>query len=106
MDFPVADIVETAVSNQVNSLVGTNDVNLNTIVKMSLLNASEEKQKVVVNQMLANNKLEKYWIDKEYCLTYDLSGNLIPVESIDEAEKEGDSGSIVSEPERSESKTE
>ena len=106
MEFPVADIVETAVSNQVNSLVGTNDVNLNTIVKMSLLNTSEEKQKEVVNQMLANNKLEKYWIDKEYCLTYDLSGNLIPVNGIDETEKEGDSGSIISEPERSESKTE
>jgi phosphoribosylformylglycinamidine (FGAM) synthase PurS component len=106
MEFAVADIVESAVSNQVNSLVGTNDTNLNTIVKMTLLQPSEEKMKAVVSQMLANNKIEKYWIDKEYGLTYDLAGNLIPVDSIHEAEKEGNLGSIVSEPERSESKAE
>ena len=106
MEFPVSDIVDKAVSNQVNSLIGTNDTNLNTILKMSLLNTSEEKTKAVVSQMLANNMLEKYWIDKEYELTYDLAGNLIPVDTIDEAEKEGNLGSIVSEPERSESKTE
>ena len=97
MEFPVADIVETAVSSQVNSLIGTNDTNLNTIVKMSLLNTC---------QMLANNSMEKYWIDKEYGLTYDLAGNLIPVDSIHEAEEESNLGCIVSEPERSESKAE
>lgn len=106
MEFPVADIVESAVSNQVNSLIGTNDTNLNTIVKMALLHPSEEKMKAVVGQMLANNKMEKYWIDKEYGLTYDIAGNLIPVYGIDETEEKGNLGSIVSEPERSESKTE
>ena len=106
MEFHVADIVETAVSSQVNSLIGTNDTNLNTIMKMTLLQPSYEKMKAVVNQMLANNKMEKYWIDKEYGLTYDLAGNLIPVDSIHEAEEESNLGCIVSEPERSESKAE
>ena len=106
MEFHVADIVETAVSSQVNSLIGTNDTNLNTIMKMSLLNTGKDKVKSVVSQMLANNSLEKYWIDKEYGLTYDLAGNLIPVDSIHEAEEESNLGCIVSEPERSESKAE
>ena len=61
-----------------NNLIGTNDINLNTIVKMSLLNTSEDKIKAVVAQMKANNSVEKYWFDKEFGLTYDIAGNLIP----------------------------
>jgi len=102
MDFPVADIVEQAVSSSVNSLIGTNDTNLNTIVKMSLLNTNSDKISSVINQMLANNRVERYWIDKEYGLTYDIAGNLIPVHIINETKEEDNSGSIVPEPERSE----
>ena len=106
MDFAVANIVEQAVSTQVNALIGTNDVNLNTIMKMSLLNINEDKVNSVLSQMKSNNDTERYWIDQEYCLTYDIAGNLIPVHGIDEAEEKGNSGSIVPEPERSEPKAE
>ena len=106
MDFPVSNLVEQAVSTQVNSLIGTNDVNLNTIMKMSLLNIDESKVNSVLSQMKANNDTEKYWIDREYGLTYDVGGNLVPVHGIDEAEEKGNLGSIVPEPERSESKAE
>ena len=105
MEFPVADLVEQAVSNQVNAMIGTNNVNMNTIVKMSLLDVSEDTIKSVVNKMLANNKMEKEWIDKEYALTYDIAGNLIPVNDIvDENKEEINLGSIVFESERSEPK--
>jgi hypothetical protein len=85
-NFPITNIVEQAVGNQVNSLVGTKDTNLNTIVKMTLMNEIKPLQDNVVNDIInnikSNNEVEKYFIEMEYGLTYDLSGNSIPVNNV------------------------
>jgi hypothetical protein len=103
MNLPVESIVEQAVTRQVNSLVGDKDMNLNTIVKMSLLpeiNANEYQS--ILAKIKTNNVMEQYYIEKEYDLTYDCAGNLIPVKCINEKttksqEKSStDFGSIVS----------
>ena len=81
MNLPVESLLEQSVNRQVNSLVGDKDTNLNTIVKMSLLpeiNANEY-QSILAN-IRNNNTMEQYFIEKEYDLTYDCAGNLVPVE--------------------------
>jgi len=107
-NYPVASVVEQAVNNQVNALVGNKDVNLNTIVKMSLMNEMNQIQIDEMNEILGriynNNKAEDFYIKKEYELTYDLAGNLIPVNDIDGqkiTEITTNPSGIILEPERS-----
>jgi len=81
MNLPVESLLEQSVNRQVNNLVGDRDTNLNTIVKMSLIpeiNANEY-QSILAN-IRNNNNMEQYFIEKEYELTYDCAGNLVPVE--------------------------
>ena len=113
MDFPVSSVLEKSVNNQVNKLVGDKDVNLNTIVKMSLLNDGSKETIQQYNNILArmrsNNEKESAYIACEYSLTYGNDGNLVLVYSsnnIDDiyGQKEAietDTGSIVSESEGS-----
>ena len=79
--YPVENIVEQSVNNQVNSLLGNNDVNLKTIFKLSIMEelgqVDKEDLENVINKIKQNNKTEAYYINKEYELSYDLSGNLI-----------------------------
>jgi hypothetical protein len=80
MNLPVESIVEQAVNRQVNSLVGDKDMNLNTIVKMSLLpEISENEYQSILAKIKSNNVVEQYYIEKEFDLTYDCAGNLVPV---------------------------
>ena len=80
MNLPIESIVEQAVNRQVNSLVGDKDTNLNTIVKMSLLpELDADEYQSILAKIKSNNQLEQYYIDKEYDLTYDCAGNLVPV---------------------------
>ena len=80
MNLPVESLVEQAVNKQVNKLVGNNDTNLNTIVKMSLLPEIDVNEyQSILAKIKSNNALEQYYIEKEYDLTYDCAGNLIPV---------------------------
>ena len=80
MNFPVESIVDQAVKNQTNALVGTKDTNLNTIVKMSLMSEmSLENIKEVLIKIYDTNKAEDYWVRKEYELTLDLGGNIVSV---------------------------
>jgi len=118
MDLPVQSIVEQAVKNQTNALVGNNDVNLNTIVKMSLLTEMEQLDKESIKEVLIKiydaNKAEHYWIHKEYELTYDLSGNIVPTAEASSilsvptlnGETEKDSNSVDDESEGSKRKLE
>ena len=80
-NYPVESCVEQSVNHQVNSLVGNNDTNLKTIVKMSLTEEIGELDKTdlenIINKIKQNNKTESFYINKEYELTYDLSGNLV-----------------------------
>jgi hypothetical protein len=111
-NYPVQDILEQAINKQVNALVGNNDVNLNTIIKMSLMNEYKQVNSKEMEDILArissNNQVEKYYVDKEYEMTIDCDGNIVPVNSISNAEKkpncegEKDTGSIIPEPEGSE----
>jgi hypothetical protein len=103
MNLPVESIVEQAVNRQVNSLVGDKDMNLNTIVKMSLLpEISENEYQTILAKIKTNNVVEQYYIEKEYDLTYDCAGNIIPVKCINGETTESqekpstNSGSIVS----------
>ena len=92
MSYPVQDALEQAVSRQVNALVGTSDVNLNTVVKMALMEERSQLNAKEMQEVLArisfNNQVEKYYIEKEYELTYDCGGNIVPVNSIETNGKE------------------
>ena len=96
MNLPVQDIIEQSISNKVNGMVGNNDVNLNTIVKMSLLNEIKplDKTKIdtIIGSIYDNNKIEDYYINNEYELTMDNSGNLI---YINEEKDKNDTGDII-----------
>ena len=103
MNLPVESLVEQAVNRQVNSLVGDKDKNLNTIVKMSLLPEFDANEyESILAKIKSNNHMEQYYIEKEYDLTYDCAGNLIPVKCINGKTTESqekpttDTGSIVS----------
>ena len=108
--YPISNVIEQTIQNQVNALVGNNDVNLNTIVKMSLMHEmsqekglsliEEDEIKKVLNQIVSNNQVESYFISNEYELTYDMFGNLIPVHNINGEKVEEittDPSSVVSE---------
>ena len=80
MNLPVESLLEQSVKRQVNSLVGDKDTNLNTIVKMSLLPEIDANEyQSILAKIKSNNALEQYYIEKEYDLTYDFAGNLVPV---------------------------
>lgn len=83
MDFPVVDIVDQAVSKSVNALVGNNDVNLNTLLKMATLNEMNplepEKIESVLTAIKRSNMMEHYWYQKEMSMTLDTGGNLVPL---------------------------
>ena len=104
MNLPVSDIIEQSISNKVNGMVGNNDINLNTIVKMSLLNEIKPldttKIITVLESIYDTNKIEAYFNNNEYELTIDSSGNIIYVN--DEEEGKTDTESVLREPEGSE----
>ena len=83
MDFPVVDILDQAVSKSVNSLVGNNDVNLNTLLKMATLNEMNplepEKIENVLTSIKRSNMMEHYWYEKEMSMTLDTGGNLVSI---------------------------
>jgi len=91
--YPISNVIEQSIQNQVNGLVGNNDVNLNTIVKMSLMNEMSQENglsligkdeiKKVLNQIVISNQVESYFIHNEYELTYDMFGNLISLAELD-----------------------
>jgi hypothetical protein len=82
MNLPVESLLEQAVNRQVNGLVGDKDTNLNTIVKMSLLPEIEANEyQSILAKIKSNNVVEQYYIEKEYDLTYDRAGNLVPVKN-------------------------
>ena len=79
--FPVESTIEKSIAQQVNSLVGNADINLNTIYKMSLLNAQgfvDEDEMVQVLQKIRNANLKEHeLIQQEYSLTYDSAGEIV-----------------------------
>ena len=106
MDFPVESLVDQAVKNQTNALVGTKDTNLNTIVKMSLMSEmSLENIKEVLIKIYDTNKAEEYWVRKEYELTLDLGGNIVSVPNTN-GETQKDTIRVDDEPEGSKAKLE
>ena len=96
--LPVVNPLEESINNQVSALVGNNDVNLKTIIKMSIMNDMfpNVDNKEIIKQMEENNKMETFLIEKEYQLTYDMAGNLIPIECINEGkESQKDPQSVI-----------
>jgi DNA integrity scanning protein DisA with diadenylate cyclase activity len=83
-------VIERSVNMSVNSLIGNNDTNLKTIVKMSIMQdmnkLETEEMESILQKLQENNAIEKYYVEREYGLTYDLCGNIIPINGIDEKE--------------------
>ena len=81
MDLHVESMVEKSIVNKADALVGSKDVNLNTIYKLSLLDEvgllDEDIKKRVIEQVKRASSTEKKYIDEEYYLTMDVAGNLI-----------------------------
>ena len=116
MEFPVDDILDQAISKSVNSLVGNNDVNLNTLLKMATLNEMNplepEKIESVLTAIKRSNMMEHYWYCKEMSMTLDTGGNLVPIyenpvqnisiNDIVDVSSQGHIHSQLPEPERSE----
>ena len=86
--FPVESTIEKSIAQQVNSLVGNADINLNTIYKMSLLNAQgcvDADEMAEVLQKIRNANLKEHeLIQQEYELTYDSAGEIVLASDIDE----------------------
>jgi len=107
--YPTENVVERAVDSQVNALVGNRDINLNTIIKVSMMKdmdqLNEDEMKDILSRIANSNRLEDFYIKKEYQMTYDLAGNIIPVNTIngEGKESEGNIESVISESEGSES---
>ncbi len=85
-NYPVLDYIEQTIARETVSLMGSNDINLNTIVKMSLMNEikpmDETKVKQILDQISSTNVAEKYWIEREYKMTMDAGGNLVSIDNI------------------------
>ena len=98
-NYPVSDIIDQSISNRVNGMLGNRDVNLNTIVKMSMINELNPLDECVVNNVLSsickNNKIEDFFIHQEYELTIDNCGNLVYIKN--EKEDKNDPESIIPE---------
>ena len=91
-NYPVVSFIEENINNEVNSLIGNNDTNLKTIIKMAKLkdinpDVKKEEFENIITQIHNNNKLMALLIEKEYELTYDHDGNIIPVNNINEGKK-------------------
>ena len=108
--YPVQDALEQAVNNQVTALIGNSDVNLNTIIKLSLMNEMNQvnvkEMEEVLARIASNNDVERYYIEKEYGLTMDCGGNIVSLNIIDAKQEENnkseeDTRSIIPEPEGS-----
>jgi ribosomal protein L12E/L44/L45/RPP1/RPP2 len=88
MDLPIVDPIEQAITRQVNHLVGEQDTNLNTILKMSMLRVTEDRVKTLLSTLSSNNLTEAAWYQRELGMTLDPSGNVIEAEEEIEAKEE------------------
>ena len=98
--FTIESVVERSVNNSVSSLVGNNDTNLKTIVKMSIMKdmnrLDTEEMESLLQKLQENNAIEKYYIEREYGLTYDLCGNIIPVGNQGQVQANGENSRLLS----------
>lgn len=104
MELSIVDPEEKVLNERVDKMIGA-DTNLATIVKMALKpDCVDEatKAELIYKIRLANEKEAKGY-EEQFKFTMDCAGNIIEVNSIDERieQIEADSGSLVSEPERS-----
>ena len=102
MDLSIIDPEEKALNERVDKLIG-HDVNLATLVKISLMAdaVAEEKKDYIISSIKKANAKEAKVYQEEFKYTYDLAGNLIPVNNIEDVTRpvETNSGSIILEPE-------
>lgn len=86
--------VEKAVCEKVDAIIGTEFKNFNASVKLALLKdmgvMDEYEVNAIVSKMKKNNELEAQYYDKEFELTHDSSGNIIPLYTIDDKQDKGD----------------
>jgi hypothetical protein len=91
-------LLEKSVQRQIDRLFGGGDPHLAEITKIALLDdgtdAKQREKEYVIQQLKENNKVDSYYIDKEFKLTYDSNGELVHTDNIDEVEtdetKDGD----------------
>lgn len=91
MDSYIPSKLEESINNQVNKIIPSTDRNLNTILKLALLNEEsrvyEDKRQRILDNLKRNNNIEKSAVEQEFAMTYDCRGNLIYVNSKDEGKE-------------------
>ena len=87
MELQVSSLVEERIAKSVDKLLGNADTNLNTIVKMTMLNYSPETKKKICEQIKQDNIMQAYLIDKEFQLTIDKDGNIADIYNPDREEE-------------------
>ena len=81
--FPVESVIERSIANQVNALIGNDDVNLKTIVKMAMMvdknihSDIEYLMNGVLNQIKRANKMEHELVQEEYEIETEWAGEKI-----------------------------
>ena len=87
MELQVSSLVEERIAKSVDKLLGNADTNLNTIVKMTMLNYSPETKKKICEQIKQHSIMQAYLIDKEFQLTIDKDGNIADIYNPDGEEE-------------------
>ena len=101
MSFPVESAIERSINNQVNALIGNDDTNMKTIMKMAMMidkNVhSETEFNEVLNRIKRVNKVEAELVHEEYELPVQFEGEKISLyNKPDEGEEaKEDSGCVL-----------
>ena len=101
-NYAVESPLERSIANQVNALIGNDDVNLKTIMKLSMMSAKHQapdEMGKIIEQIKEYNLIESELVYEEYELVADFVGDKISLynkqdvqESEERKEAEKDSG--------------
>jgi YD repeat-containing protein len=106
MEFYTENTLEKRLNDTADRLIGTKDTLLNTVYKLSLMEEhglmSKEQIDEILNELRRKNEIEQQTLLGTYALTYDSSGNLFSVNTIDDTiegtKSEKDFEDIILEP--------
>ena len=88
MSIPITNSLEKKISENVDSIIGTDDINLNTVMKLAQLQSfgtkhSDEIDRIITS-LTAGNAAEKYFYEQQMQMTLDSSGNIINAYDIED----------------------
>lgn len=79
-NYAVESPIERSINNQVNALIGNDDVNLKTIVKLSMMTAKHQLVNglsEIIERIKEGNQMESEMVYEEYELIPDFVGEKI-----------------------------